>query len=167
MSAISTPLPALRALVLGYGNPLRGDDALGSRVAGALAASPGMEHNALIAIETVHQLTPELAEAIARAAIVIFVDAAAPSPDRSPGSVRYGRVEPESLAPAVLGHHLTPAQALGYARNLYGANPEGYFASVTAESFNFGAPLSPAVQAAVPSLVTWVLARIESGGGPA
>lgn len=159
--------PALRALVIGYGNPLRGDDALGSRVADALAAIPAIADDPFIRVETVHQLTPELAESIADAEIVIFIDASAPSPDLAPGTLRCGEIDPASQSHEALGHHLTPAQALAYASRVFGANPKGYMASVTAESFDYGAALSPAVDAAITSLVQWTRARIESGCVPA
>jgi Ni,Fe-hydrogenase maturation factor len=47
-------------LVIGYGNELRGDDAIGQWVARAVAA---------------HQLTPELAEDLAHTDYAVFVDA--------------------------------------------------------------------------------------------
>jgi hydrogenase maturation protease len=60
-----------RVLIVGYGNPLRGDDGLGWHAAEALrAALPEAE------ILAVHQLTPELAEDASRAELVIFLDAA-------------------------------------------------------------------------------------------
>src|SRR5262245_30725916 len=56
-------------VVVGYGNELRGDDAVGPRVAQAVAAwdLPGVCGLAI------HQLTPELAEILAAAARAIFV----------------------------------------------------------------------------------------------
>lgn len=59
-------------LIIGYGNPLRGDDGLGWHVAQRLAAVLP-QHRARI--EVCHQLTPELAEPISRADLVIFIDA--------------------------------------------------------------------------------------------
>ena len=55
-------------LVIGYGNELRRDDGLGPRVAASLAG-PGVRALA------VRQLTPELAEEVATARLVVFVDA--------------------------------------------------------------------------------------------
>ena len=63
-------------LVIGYGNTLRRDDGVGPHVAEAIAALalPGVE--ALVC----PLLTPELAEAIARARRVVFVDAMVTAP---------------------------------------------------------------------------------------
>jgi hydrogenase maturation protease len=59
-------------VVIGYGNTLRGDDGAGPAVAQAIAdrALPGVRSLA------VPQLTPELAEIVAEANLVVFVDAA-------------------------------------------------------------------------------------------
>src|SRR5580704_15594719 len=56
-SSLSDPGP--RTLVIGYGNPLRSDDALGWHASRLLAqALAGQE----VDVITCHQLTPELAE---------------------------------------------------------------------------------------------------------
>lgn len=155
--------PAVRAVVIGYGNPMRGDDALGWHVADALAAIPEIAADLSIRIETAHQLTPEIAEAIADARTVVFIDATAPSPNQVSGILRCEEISPLSPSPGALGHHLAPSQALDYARLLFGANPKAYVASVTTESFDYGAALSPAVDAALPLLVEWTRARIMPG----
>jgi hydrogenase maturation protease len=150
----------LRALVIGYGNPLRGDDALGWRVAELLAALPEIATDPSIRIETVHQLTPELAESIAHAQLVIFIDATAPSAGFAPGSLRCEEILPLRPERNALGHHLTPPQLLACATSLFGAKPKAYVASVTAASFDLGAALSPAVETAIPSLMEWLQARL-------
>ena len=68
--------PSTRLLVIGYGNTLRGDDGVGPRAAEAIAtlALPGVR--ALVC----PLLTPELAEAVSQAGVVIFVDAAVDAP---------------------------------------------------------------------------------------
>ena len=60
-------------LVIGYGNELRGDDAVGPEVARCVAEWRRPE---VVGI-AVHQLTPELAVALSEVAVVIFVDACA------------------------------------------------------------------------------------------
>src|SRR5690242_12882091 len=73
-------------LVIGYGNELRRDDGVGAKVACAVAEwhLPGIE--AIVC----HQLTPELAERIASAAHVVFVDAALGAGD----AVQCREIEP-------------------------------------------------------------------------
>src|SRR5688500_920322 len=59
-------------LVIGYGNPLRGDDGFGWQIAQQLA---GLLIDESVTVLAVQQLTPELAEAVGRASLVMFVDA--------------------------------------------------------------------------------------------
>jgi hydrogenase maturation protease len=124
-------------LIIGYGNPLRGDDGFGYRAAeripGALA---------------VHQLTPELMEPIARADRVIFLDASA---EGAPGEVRRRRVHPSS-DPRAFTHHFTPESLLAGALALYGHAPDAVLITVTGADFSLSESLSPAVQAALDAL---------------
>src|SRR4051794_8195102 len=59
-------------LVIGYGNPLRHDDGLGP----VIAARFQKRQLPLVHTIIAHQLFPEFCEAIAKSAIVVFVDAA-------------------------------------------------------------------------------------------
>jgi hydrogenase maturation protease len=131
---VSTPL------IVGYGNPLRGDDAFGYRAAeripGAIA---------------VHQLTPELMDPISRADRVIFLDATAEGGE--PGEIRRRPILPaEGGRPFT--HHATPETLLAGARALYGRAPEAILITVTAATFDLSDTLSPEVEAALETIVT-------------
>lgn len=78
---------ASKAIIVGFGNTLRGDDGLGQAVAAVLAAAPPEGADVLAC----HQLTPELAEQLAAAALAVFVDAAAGAPAGSIAVEPYGR----------------------------------------------------------------------------
>jgi len=86
----------MKALIIGYGNTLRGDDGFGWRAAEQLAASHSIGD---VEVQTQHQLTPELAQTMSEADTVVFLDAAADGP---PGQVRYRRIEPSGDASALL-----------------------------------------------------------------
>ena len=58
------------AVVIGYGNTLRNDDAVGPRAA-TIVQGWGLPGVTALAV---HQLTPELAEPIAAARLAVFVD---------------------------------------------------------------------------------------------
>jgi hydrogenase maturation protease len=120
-------------LVIGYGNELRRDDAVGPCVARAVAdwALPGVEAVA------VRQLLPELAEQVARAREVLFVDAAAD--DRH---VSFRLVESEQRTP-VLAHTGSPAELLAVVAALYGRRPRAWLLRVPASDFGLGVGLSP------------------------
>jgi hydrogenase maturation protease len=140
-----------RVLVIGYGNPLRGDDGLGWHAAEALRSTlPEAE------ILTVHQLTPELAEDASRAELVIFLDA---GEGGVPGDWRETPVCEEPLSTQAFTHHVTPASLLSAARQLYGQAPQGSLSSMAGESFDYREGLSETVSAALPTMLDAVIRR--------
>jgi len=151
------PTPS-RPLVIGIGNPLRADDAIGFRAAEILTAMPLLQP--ALEIVAVHQLTPELAYAVVKAPLVFFIDAIVPSADRPPGSVRCEEITEAPPVREALGHHLTPAQLLGFAAALYEATPRAWVVSVAAETFEYRDSLSPAVADAIPAVVQAVRDRL-------
>jgi hydrogenase maturation protease len=126
-------------VVIGYGNELRGDDGIGPQVARAVAALGRPNVRAL----AVHQLTPELAEAIAGARLAIFIDACTPS-DAEPVQVK--RIVPGGPT-AVMGHSGDPRVLLALAQELYGQAPPAWSVVVTGKDFRLGQGLSPDIQA--------------------
>lgn len=119
-------------LVIGYGNELRGDDAVGPRAARLVASWQRTGVKAL----AVPQLAPELAAELADAERVAFVDAAAE------GRVRWRPVAPVPEA-VNLGHVSTPGWLLGLAGEVFGRAPEAWLVTVPARQFEYGAPLTP------------------------
>lgn len=143
-----------RKLIIGYGNPLRGDDGLGWEVAGRLAATISDES---VAIMTAHQLTPELAEPVSRAHMVVFVDA---SYEGEPGTWRWDAVKPAPATTNPLGHHFDISGLLAYARAIFGASPRAFVVSVAAASFECRDNLSPAVEALLPEIVRHISGKL-------
>jgi len=139
------------ALLICYGNPLRGDDAVGWRVAERLQQRVT---DSAVQILTVHQLTPELMEPISRARKTIFVDACAGG---EPGAIRQRPIE-AARPGAPFTHHATPAGLIQGALDLYGHAPEALMFTVSGECFEFGAALSPAVHDAVERLAQILIA---------
>jgi hydrogenase maturation protease len=131
-------------LIIGYGNPLRGDDGVGWTAAQTLAA----RHPELTVI-TRHQLTPELAETISHFARVVFVDATAVG---QPGAIVTHPLDPASASGDLYSHNCDPAGLLQMAELLYGRSPNGYIFTVAGESFGYEETLSATVTAALPQL---------------
>lgn len=127
----------MTALVIGYGNTLRGDDGVGYRVAEAV------ESWGLAGVEAhpCHQLTPELAAAIAPVDTVIFVDAAMPQNPCSP--VMIERITAETPSPSFSPHHSTPKLLMALAQSLYGRAPVAYSLILPTREFGYGEVLSP------------------------
>jgi hydrogenase maturation protease len=146
-------------LVIGYGNPLRGDDGAGWHAADLLAADPRLTGARVLAR---HQLVPELAVDVGRASLVVLVDAAAGG---APGSVSVRRVRPPAAARASCSHHLDPEGLAGLAEALHDAHaPPIVLVSVAAASFAEGDRLSGAVEQALPGVVEAV-AEVIAGRG--
>ena len=122
-------------LVIGYGNTLRSDDGAGQRVAEKIGEwkLPGVRSIA------VHQLTPELAENIAQADTVIFVDAIA-TKDNSV-SVKLQKLEAEAENTS-LGHSCNPRSLLSLTKILYGKVTKAYWVLIPAVNFDFGEEFS-------------------------
>jgi hydrogenase maturation protease len=145
-------------LIIGYGNPLRRDDAVGFLAAERLSrtiADPS------VTILPVHQLTPELAEPVSRALRVIFIDACV-GPE--PGEIRERPIrptpQPDASAASAFSHHASPEALLAAALALYGHAPEAGLFSVAGSDFSYSNEPSPALDRRVDSVAAAVLRRI-------
>ena len=145
-------------LIIGYGNPLRGDDGVGPRAAELLADGGGATPPLLpdgVQVLVCHQLTIELAPQIAEADRLILIDARAPTGE--PGSIEQCILTPAIPDSSSLTHHVDAQGLLAAAQMLYGHAPETVLFTVSGGSFDCGEALTPAVAAALPDL----LARIR------
>jgi hydrogenase maturation protease len=147
-------------LIIGYGNPLRGDDGFGWHAALRLRE---IVHDADIEILAVHQLTPELMDPISRARRVIFIDAAV---GEDAGKLTVAPLETTGGPAGVFTHFATPAALLEGARSLYRARPEALLITVVGLDFEIGADLSEPVQLALESLAGTKIRELLAGPPP-
>jgi hydrogenase maturation protease len=138
-------------LVVGYGNSLRGDDGLGWHAVALLARDPRL---AGVEVLARHQLTPELAEDVSRASLVVLVDARAGG--GAPGEVTVRRVAPAGPARPAWSHRLDPPSLVGLAGALYGTAPPVFLVSAAVATCEVGERLSPALERALPRVVDTV-----------
>ena len=143
-----------RVLIIGYGNPLRGDDGVGWQAARRLEALLEDEFVETLAL---HQLTPELAEPISRADLIIFIDA---SHEGNPGSWKCERLIPNVTAGNSLAHHFTPASLLTCAQAIFRASPSALVISVAGASFGYDEQLTSSVEKALPQVIEHVREQI-------
>jgi hydrogenase maturation protease len=170
----SEPLP-LPPLVVGLGRPDRGDDGVGSRVARAVEALalPGVE-------VLVHEDPTALIESWSGRRVVVVVDAVRSG--STPGTLHVLETGaaaaplPESVwAGTGRGgtHAFGLAAAVELARALGRLPRRLVVVGVEAADFDYGAPLSPGVAAAVPAAVDEVVevlrhraaGAVETGAG--
>ncbi|NEQ48081.1 MAG: hydrogenase maturation protease [Leptolyngbya sp. SIOISBB] len=133
-------------VVIGYGNPQRGDDGIGQAVVSQVQALNLPEIEAC----TVTQLTPELSSKLAAADCAIFVDACKLAsadirvrPITACGSETSGSVVPAS------GHSCDPCSLLALASSAYGHCPQAWWVEVPATDFTVGNALSAVAEQGV------------------
>jgi hydrogenase maturation protease len=141
-------------LLIGYGNPGRGDDGLGPALAEHISALdlPG------IRVDTAFQLNVEDAFAVLGHPIVVFVDAAT-SGDEPFSFKELGPEDPASFS----SHSVSPAGLLGLSKLLFGSKTRGYVLGIRGYSFDeFGAPISPQAQANLDAAVAFLEPRLRA-----
>jgi hydrogenase maturation protease len=136
-----------RVLVIGYGSPIRGDDAIGPLVADRLIDTIDSER---VVVHSRHILTAEL---------VIFLDA---SVEGVPGEVRCRPLVPDPGATMSMAHFLDPRELLAWVAALYGQAPPAYLITATAQTFDYaGYQLSPIADNAVQPMIDWTHRLID------
>ena len=135
----------LDVLILGYGNTLRGDDALGIHTAHALHDFYCTDGG--IRVLATSQLTFDLAEDISQAKMVLFIDAAESG---SPGEICADEVIPADEK-VRFTHHWTPRTLLMLAQQLYGRAPTAMTLTMAVASSEMGLGLSEQYRTECPS----------------
>ena len=132
-------------LVVGYGSPLRRDDAVGRVVAEEIErlALHGVE------VRVLTQLVPEVVEAMEGRDRVVFVDATVEA-----SQVGVARIEGRRSSTS--SHHAAPEALLALMSDIGMHAPETYLVSVPAVDVSLGEGLSPATQRAVRQAVEQV-----------
>lgn len=120
-------------LIFAYGNPSRGDDAIGPLLLESLEALnlPGVE------LLTDFQLQVEHALDLQGRERVLFIDASVSCPP----PYLLARLEPKQDA-SYTSHAMSPAAVLQACRNLHGSAPPAWLLAVRGESFELGDELS-------------------------
>ncbi|MDD4880642.1 MAG: hydrogenase maturation protease [Gallionellaceae bacterium] len=138
-------------LIIGIGNPSRGDDALGPLLIEHLETLdlPGVE------LLTDFQLQVEYALDLQGRTAVIFVDAAVAGPE--PFSFETARPAQDT---SYSSHELSPAAVLHTCEQLYGTSPEARILAIRGYQFDLGAPPSPAALANLDAASRRLLAEI-------
>ena len=135
-------------LVICIGNTLRCDDGFAWHVADELV-HPRYEN---LDVLKLLQLTPELAETISEAELIIFVDAAAHG---EPGTLTCDPVT-SSESDLRYSHDFTPATLIQMATTLYNRQPKAFLICAAGKVFEHGENLSPEIASAIPAAVARV-----------
>lgn len=136
-------------IIIGYGNPDRGDDGVAWHILTLLAKKlgrdlPAPEDGFVLCGQSLEllfqlQLLPEIAETIADFDRVCFVDA---HTGHVPDDLYVETLQPK-FQPSPFTHHTTPHTCLEMANILYGKTPSAILVSVRGFDFSFTSMLSP------------------------
>lgn len=143
-------------LIVGYGNTLRSDDGAGQIVAEQIAAwnLPNVRSLA------VHQLTPELAENIANADGIIFVDAVVSSKQNSEKiEIQMLECDRNYLNS---GHTENPRSLLCLSKIVYNKSPLAYWILIPAINFDFGETISSLTQQGITQAIRKIKKIIDN-----
>ena len=143
--------------IIGYGNLLRGDDAIGPRAAEILEEV--YRNDAAIEVTATVELKPEFAETLARCDTAIFIDAIVAGP---PGAIQVSSVSPRADNQGPATHDFDPGVLLALAKLLYGRCCRAVLVTVAGQEFGTPMQLSPAVEAAVEQVCARVRHLVHS-----
>ncbi len=135
----------MKTLVIGIGNELRGDDAVGRKLVESVAQAGWADTLSVI------QLTPELAANISAYQRVVFADAGE--------SLRFVPVPaetPKGPGRGPFSHQVTPAALLALAELLYQQKPEGWLLELPAENFQLGQRLTETARQGLERAVSYI-----------
>ncbi len=143
-------------LIIGYGNPLRGDDGAGPIFVEQLRTKLAPDFARII---TVHQLTPELALELSRPEITraLFVDV-----KRQQHSAAEILPLPKDSVQSSFGHQLQPDILLHSAEHLYGRPLPGWLLTLPGRDFSFSEQLSSTTSDAFESALEACLSFLRS-----
>jgi hydrogenase maturation protease len=135
-----------RCLILACGNTLRADDGVGPWL--ARWAADRFHSEARIRVLSRQQWTPELADEVAQAASVLFIDCSVAS---APGSVSLTSVQAARGKQALATHHLGASELLALGSELYNSLPlRANLLTIGAGSTELSEEFSDPVKAALP-----------------
>lgn len=131
-------MPVDDVLVFAYGNPSRGDDALGPLALDHLAARahPGIELLGDFQLQVEHALDLE------QRRLVLFIDADA----SVPAPFRFDKLQP-ARDRSYTTHAMSPAAVLQVYEDLRGKPPPCFLLGIRGYRFELGEPLSEAARA--------------------
>lgn len=128
----------VKSLIIGYGNPARGDDALGPLVADHIESIKSHRHWQHVDVLTAYQLQIENVMDVADYQTVLFIDAHTQC--NSP--YLLARCQPEE-GQSYTSHALTPDALLAVYQQVYNSAPPAcYLLKIGGESFELGQSLS-------------------------
>jgi len=139
----------LKKILIGYGNPDRGDDGVAWHLLNAILEKVGGTHVDIFSTDIIPvkigldimfnlQLLPEMAETIATYDQAIFIDA---HTGEIKEEISFKPIQP-AFQNSPFTHHFTPASCLALVDSMTGGYPQSWLLSVRGYQFEFNRQLS-------------------------
>ncbi|MFN2195825.1 MAG: hydrogenase maturation protease [Anaerolineales bacterium] len=141
-------------VVIGIGNPIRGDDALGWAVTEALQDVVSGEGIEFLCVQ---QLTMDLVELLGQACQAFFIDAKA---GEAIGRLEITEIDANTSLDTPISHFFDPHTLLSVVQALYGTHPQARLYTVTSNSFEITEELTPQIRAVIPKLVSQIISDL-------
>ncbi len=146
------------ALVIGYGNPDRGDDAIACRVINQLQALR-LKNVEVCAVE---QLKPELSARLSRVDYAVFVHAGwMKTADVKLNALDACGLETAGSSAPGCGHSWSPCSLLALTHSVYGHQPQSWLVKVAGHNFETGHHLSDEAKQSIQNAVEQIEALIH------
>lgn len=154
-------VPRPRVLIFAWGNPSRGDDAIGPRLIERLEGLPDALPGIGVELLTDFQLQIEHALDLVDRDLVVFADASAIGSE----PFELGPVKPDPVAP-ISTHALSPGAVLDVYRRVVGARePACYVLAIRGYAFGLGHDLSRAASANLDLALAYLLEWLPRASG--
>lgn len=137
-----------KVLVIGFGNPLRADEAVGCR--GAREIAHHFRGDDRVEVIPCHELEATTAAKVAEAEYVIFIDAIH---EGEPGMIAETEVIPDPAFDGKFHAKMTPASLMAAAKHLHGKCPPAVIFTITGWCFEIGEHMSAIVTERFKTLV--------------
>ncbi|HQU70795.1 MAG TPA: hydrogenase maturation protease [Calditrichia bacterium] len=144
-------------LIIGIGNPLRGDDGFGYLAAESLAKKL---KNTPVKVVATHQLLPEHLDLMRKVAWVVFIDASAAG---EAGKLTITTPRALFESPLAFSHSLDVTHMMAWCKSLYRVCPKTLLLSTGIADDRVGMPFSPGVRRALTKAVSLVVKLINVG----
>jgi hydrogenase maturation protease len=145
-------------LVIGYGNSLRRDDAIGVMVADAVER----RSDPRIRTTKVPQLTPDLCAELTSFEVAIFVDARL---DRPEAGVLCEEIVPSGDGQSATIHAIDPRWLVSLTQAVYGRCARCWMVSLPTEDHGFGEGLSSLAERSIPDALAMIAGLIDDETG--
>ncbi len=157
-SAGSIPNKVPSGLVIGYGNPDHGDDAIACQVTTQLQALELKN----VEVCVVEQLKPELSAKLSTADYAVFVHASwMKTADVKIEALDVCGLETAGSSTPGCGHSWSPCSLLALSHSVYGHEPQSWLVKVAGQNFETGHHLSDGAKKGIQNAVEQIEALIH------